>query len=625
MQGTLNDLALADLKLDLARAGQLAGAGVWRDGALEVALDTRNLNLNGVQKGLHTTRLGGRVLLAGNAEAQRVRFNLEQPPYAFRFAGALSEGIAKIDEAYARAGSAELSTRGRIALDAQKSFTVAGQLKNFDPSRFGAYPAHQINGRFDAKGSIEPVLQVAADVNVTNSRFSGLPASASGRFRSQRTDHPDVRMDVTLKVGETRATAKGVVRDPAQLKSMDMQLTLAGSSLDELYKIVGVPLPPTPAYRISGRLVQSAQQWEFMKFAGAVGDSDLSGDFLVDRGRQPQFMMADLKSNRLALADLAGFVGAEKTPAGKVATPDDAARVLPTTPYNLEKLKAADADIRFHGRQIVTERLPVDNMSTHLVIKGGVLTLSPLNFGVAGGNLVSDISLDARNALIASRADIRVQSLQLAQIMPKLKVSKASVGEMDGRVRLTARGNSIAAMLGSANGDTVLVMGEGEVSDLILRLSNLDVANTLLVLMRGDRNIPIRCMVADLAFENGVMRPRQLVFDTMHTTLVGEGKVDFSDEALDLRLVAKPRGNSLLSLRGPINVTGTFTDPSVRPDLKRLTARGAAALVLGAVATPLAAVVPFVQLGQKQEVHCGPLVQQAKQAITQPATQLARR
>jgi uncharacterized protein involved in outer membrane biogenesis len=194
---------------------------------------------------------------------------------------------------------------------------------------------------------------------------------------------------------------------------------------------------------------------------------------------------------------------------------------------------------------------------------------------------------------------------------------------MDGRVRLAARGNSIAAMLGSANGDTSLVVGEGEVSDLILRLSNLDIANTLMVLMRGDRNIPIRCMVADLAFENGVMRPRQFVLDTRHTTLFGEGTTDFADESLNLRLVSKPKGKSLVSLRGPIVVNGTFAHPSVMPDVKQLTARGAAAAALAVVATPLAAIVPFIQLGGGQDVQCGPLVETAKRNIQEPAVAVA--
>lgn len=622
MEGDLQNLALHDVKLDLAQAGQFAGKGALRDGSLEATLGTRRFNLRGIKKTLHETQLAGTLALHASSETQRVRLDLTQQAYRFRFAGALAAGVARIEEAYARAGGAELTTRGTVALDTHKSFNFAGRLSNFDPSKFGKYPSHLINGRFDLKGRAEPVLQVAASVNVTDSRLNGLPATASGTFRSQRTDHPDVEMDLAMRVGDTRATAKGTIRDPAQSRSIDMKLSLAGGTLAELYRIIGVPLPPTPAYRIAGRLLQRGEVWEFRQFTGAVGSSDLSGTFIVDRGRSPQFMKADLTSKKLDLADLAGFVGAEKAAPGKVisGTPG---RVLPENPYNLDKLKAADADIRFAGKQIMTERLPITEMSTHLIVKGGVLTLSPLNFGIAGGKLVSDIVLDGRASVIASRADIRVQSLQLEQLLPKLKISKASVGEMDGRIRLTARGNSIAAMLGTANGHTALLVGEGEVSDLILRLSNLDVANTLGVLMRGDRNIPIRCMVADLAFENGIMHPQQFIFDTAHTTLVGSGKANFADETLDLRLVAKPKDASLLSLRGPIVIGGTFADPSVLPDMKQLTARGAAAVVLGTIATPLAALVPFIQFGKADAVDCGPLMQAAKQAIHKPSPHIA--
>jgi hypothetical protein len=624
LEGTLEELLLKDVQLHLASAGRFAGAGAWRDGALDVNLDTRNFNLRGVQKRLNQTNLAGKLSLAGDTAAQRVRFDLTQQQYRVRFAGALVEGIATIDEAYARAGAAELTTRGRVEFDTQRSFSLAGQLRNFDPAQFGEYPSHRVNGRFDLKGHVEPVLQVAANVSVTDSKLYGLPATANGNFRSHRVDHPDVSMDVTLRVGDTRASVKGIVRDPADARSMDMQLSLAGASLAELYKIIGVPLPPTPPYRIAGRLVQRDDLWEFRQFTGAVGDSDLSGDFLVDRGRTPQFMKADLKSNHLALADLSGFIGAEKTSGGKVMTPNPN-RVLPDSPYSLDKLRAANADVKFEGKQILTERLPVRNMNTHLILRDGVLTLSPLNFAAAGGNLFSDITLDGRGSVISSRADVRVQSLQLAQLLPQLKIAKASVGEIDGRVKLAARGNSVAAMLGTATGSTTLAIGEGEVSDLMLRLSNLDLANALLALVRGDRSIPIRCVVADLAFENGVMHPRQFVFDTAHTTLVGEGKANFADETLDLRLVAKPKNASLLSLRGPINVSGTFAQPSVMPDLGRLAARAGSAVALAAIATPLAAIVPFVQMGRQQQVQCGPLMQTAKQSMQQPVSHIVGR
>jgi uncharacterized protein involved in outer membrane biogenesis len=141
--------------------------------------------------------------------------------------------------------------------------------------------------------------------------------------------------------------------------------------------------------------------------------------------------------------------------------------------------------------------------------------------------------------------------------------------------------------------------------------------------MRGDRSIPIRCVVADLAFENGVAHPRQFVFDTAHTTLVGEGRANFADETLDLRLVARPKSPSLLALRGPINVSGTFAQPAVMPDWGRLAARAGGAVALAAVAAPLAAIVPFIQVGEKPDVQCGPLMQAARQSIHQPATHVA--
>jgi uncharacterized protein involved in outer membrane biogenesis len=115
-----------------------------------------------------------------------------------------------------------------------------------------------------------------------------------------------------------------------------------------------------------------------------------------------------------------------------------------------------------------------------------------------------------------------------------------------------------------------------------------------------------------------VVTPRQFVFDTEHTTLLGKGKANFKDETLDLRLVAKPKGKSLVSLRGPINVRGTFGKPSVMPDMAQLGMRGAAAAALAVVAPPLA-VLPFLQAGRNKDYECGPALQTARAAIRAPA------
>lgn len=109
----------------------------------------------------------------------------------------------------------------------------------------------------------------------------------------------------------------------------------------------------------------------------------------------------------------------------------------------------------------------------------------------------------------------------------------------------------------------------------------------------------------------------------MPPTLFGEGTANFAGEKLDLRLVSKPKGKSLISLRGPIVVGGTFGQPAVRPDVKQISARGVAATALAVVATPLAAVIPFIQVGGGKDQECGQLVQTARHAIEQPQPAVA--
>jgi len=174
-------------------------------------------------------------------------------------------------------------------------------------------------------------------------------------------------------------------------------------------------------------------------------------------------------------------------------------------------------------------------------------------------------------------------------------------------------------------------MSGGSISELMLRLADLDVANALQVLARGKPNVPIRCLVTEFAANNGVLTPKTFVLDTDSTRVNGQGEIDLRNERLALQLIAKPKDGSLFALRGPIRLDGTFAQPNLRPDLKGAVARLGAAAALGAVATPFAAVVPFLQLGDRTETNCSPLIVdasrffQAPPASSVPPTTTARR
>jgi len=439
-------------------------------------------------------------------------------------------------------------------------------------------------------------------------RFRGMAARlyvhGGALLALRRADRP-YPIKAVLTVDKTRASINGTLLDPLHLKKEKVNFVIEGADLAELYPITGVPFPPTPPYKLTGHLSHTGDIWTFKDFEGTVGKSDLSGDISVDRGKVPQLITAGLASRRLELNDLSGFIGADRASGPRN-------KVLPTMPFSLEKIRAADADVRFKGEKIITTTLSIEKMDTRLIIKDGTLKLAPLNFETAGGSLVTEITMDGRGPHIVTHADIKAKGLHVGRLFLTSKLAASSRGIIGGRAKLEARGDSVSQMMGTANGEAALIMDGGSISELTLRKANVDIANSFLVLLRGDKNVPLRCMVANFKAVEGDFTVQELVLDTPKVNITGDGRVNFADESLHLRLVSRSKSFSLVSLRGPILVTGTFMEPKAKPDTKKVAARGAAAVGLAVVTVGAAGLIPLLDLGTAKDSNCAALMDQAR-------------
>ena len=297
--------------------------------------------------------------------------------------------------------------------------------------------------------------------------------------------------------------------------------------------------------------------------------------------------------------------------------------MLPTEPYNLDKLHAANADVKFRGAHIVTEKIPLEKMDVHMIVNNGTADLAPLNFSVAGGTLESHIKMDARNSPISTHAEIAVKGLHLEQLMPTAKLSQVTSGTIGGRAKLTGTGNSLAQMLGSANGEAALIMNGGTISELAMRLANLDVANSFARMIGGDRETPIRCLVSNWNAVDGDFQIQSMVLDTPKVNLYGTGDVNMRNEALNLRLTAHSKTFSLASLRGPIDIDGTLKHPAFHPQLGTVITRGGLAAAIGSVTAGIGALIPLIETGKKEETNCHQLKEEAKADVGVKPSDLA--
>ena len=273
----------------------------------------------------------------------------------------------------------------------------------------------------------------------------------------------------------------------------------------------------------------------------------------------------------------------------------------------------------------MTTELPLDNLNAVLDLHGGVLTLKPLDFGVGGGHVVSTLVMDARDKIFRTKGEVTVRNVELSKVLPKLKPPQGSAGKVGGQAHFVATGNSIADMLATSSGEAALISWGGEASELSIVLTNLDLARAAQLLLKGDENSPIRCIVADFVAENGRMVAKTLVIDTDAEKILGEGSIDFANERYDLTLKAQSKRPSLLALRGPIVVDGSFSSPQVHPAVGQITARVASSVALG-VLNPLAALLPLIDTGGSKDADCRGLMQEAKESEQErkaPATRTA--
>ena len=428
-------------------------------------------------------------------------------------------------------------------------------------------------------------------------------------------------LEATVRAGATRARLEGTVTGLPSPSALDLRVELAGDDLADLRRLLGIGAPSTPPYALRGRLQRAGAKWSLDAIDGMVGDSDVAGELEYTRTPRPHLTLA-IASQRLDFDDLGPLIGAPpKTTPGETASPeqrDQAQRMqqrkeaLPRKPFDFTRWQRLDVDASLVGRRVVhPPALPIQALEATLQIRDGVLSIAPLRLRVAGGEIVGTVRVDGRTVPPRGAAEMDIRRLALRELFPTVQAMRSARGVAHGRAQLAGTGGSVAELLASANGRISVAVDQGTISQRILELLGLDVAESALLLVTGDREIALHCAVADLDVQRGIATSNVLVVDTADTLVVGAGVVDLAHERLDLTVYPQPKDVSPLAARTALQVRGPLRNPSVVPDAKGLAARGVTAVLLGLV-NPLLALLPFIETGPGKESDCAGLLARAK-------------
>ncbi|EIM12875.1 AsmA family protein [Pseudomonas chlororaphis] len=428
-------------------------------------------------------------------------------------------------------------------------------------------------------------------------------------------------LQVQAMIGDTRVELAGTLTDPLNLGALDLRMKLAGTSLGNLYPLTGVTLPDSPAYATDGHL--SAQlrdpagaKFQYQDFNGKIGDSDIHGNLTYVASQPRPKLTGALVSNQLLFSDLAPLIGADSNAEQKARGGDSkqpADKVLPVEEFRTERWRDMDADVEFTGKRIVQSAdLPFTDLYTHLVLDDGRLSLEPLRFGVAGGKLDAQIRLNGQAAPLEGRAKLTARNFKLKQLFPTFELMKTSFGELNGDADIAGRGNSVAALLGSANGELKMLINDGAISRSLMEIAGLNVGNYVIGKMFGDKEVKINCAAADFGIKTGLATSRLFVFDTENAIVYIDGTANMASEQLDLTITPESKGLRLFSLRSPLYVQGKFIKPEAGVKAVPLMLRGAGMVALGVIAGPAAGLLALVAPSGGEPNQCAPLLEQMR-------------
>jgi uncharacterized protein involved in outer membrane biogenesis len=435
--------------------------------------------------------------------------------------------------------------------------------------------------------------------------YQGSPFKGHGRTGAVLALRDSTRpfpLQADMRIGDSHIAMVGTLTDPLHLGALDVLLWFSGSSMAKLYPLIGITLPDTPPYATEGQLKADFDgkqgRYSYRDFRGRVGESDLGGNLLfVTGGKRPK-LTGDVHSRLLRFSDLAPLIGGGSSAADQQygdGIPQPADKLLPVEPFRTDRWRAMDADVNFTGEHIVRDKaLPIDALSTHLVMKDGAMYLDPLRFGLAGGTVRSNITLDGSREPMRGLLKLDARHLKLKELFPTFEPMKTSFGEINGNADLKASGNSIATLLGSADGEVKLLMNDGAISKTLLETAGLNVANIIIGKLFGDKTVKINCAAADMVASDGLFDTRLFVFDTEDATINVDGTVNFANEKLDLNVQPHTKGLRIFSLRSPLYVKGTLKHPDVGVQKGPLLLRGAGAVALGVVAAPAAVLLALI-------------------------------
>jgi len=445
----------------------------------------------------------------------------------------------------------------------------------------------------------------------------GKPFALTGKLLAPNATIAGGRNPIVLAVttGDSRLDVSGTLPGATVLEGADLKVHAKGKDANTLLALLAVHALATRSYNLYADLTKSGIEWRFTRIHGGFGDSDLAGRLTLALPDNRLIATGDLASRKLDILDVGPWIGYDPSALtahkGVIRTVAGTPRIVPDAPLASDSLNVFDARIHYRATAIRTGSLPLSHLDMGVNLDHRLLKLQPLDFSVANGRFTGAVTLDARRNPVVTDYDFHLGAVPLQKMLASFNApAGGTTGTIRARLKLRGYGDTMRKSLASSSGRIAVVVPNGTLALGASELAELNAGRFVESFLNKTLKKPstIRCGLIAFTVRSGQATADPMLIDTDRNSIHGTGGFSFANESLDFKIKADSKRFSLFSAQSPIGVGGYFAKTSINPISKSLLARIGSSVALGVVATPFAALLPFIDLGDGKSSNCGPVL-----------------
>ena len=387
-----------------------------------------------------------------------------------------------------------------------------------------------------------------------------LPVSASARVA-----------DTVLRFQRDDGDTDGRREQPLEIR---YRMSAQGKSLDSFDTYAGVSLPPVGPFELAALITARDTRFTLSDLDIRIGESDLKGSMLVDTSGERPRAEVRLSTDVLQLEDFLfedwTMTGGDDDPASEDTTTaggtsDGFAREQVNALLSRESMTLADGQLALEVRRVRLGTEELGSGKLGLTLEDGRLDLKPVRLQIPGGALDMSLAFEPGDENLFAQVRFDIDNFDYGVLARRHKPDTEMDGHISLDVTLDSRADKLEHLMSNANGHILFGIWPNNIEADVFDLWTVNLLLAVMPTVDQGPQSKVNCIIAGLAFRDGLAAQKSLLMDTTNMQVDGEIKANFKTEEIDILLKPHAKVPQFFSLATPVQVGGNFSDFGASP------------------------------------------------------------